>query len=164
LKFEQGEPFVIGLAYWPGGTVAEWGPATNDTNGTPGLNPCFGDVMIDGAVTNYRNYLASKGVFFATYSATVDNMAALRLTRAEETALFDRAGSGPRVLSVIAFRADKRSEARYVRSASTSLTTGTGSVERLGLLATMEGGVLDHLEWYDFDGCDSCGGSKDDNC
>ena len=33
----QGQPFVIGLAYWPGGLEEYWGPGSPNTTG---LNLC----------------------------------------------------------------------------------------------------------------------------
>lgn len=79
-----------------------------------------------------------RNVFFATFSTVTDTMAALRSTKIEEDQLFDltKALNEEQVLSVIAFRGNVRSEAQYIRSAST-ITGGTGIVERLGLLVTM---------------------------
>lgn len=33
----QGQPLIVGLAFWPGGTEADWGPGNPDLSG---LNPC----------------------------------------------------------------------------------------------------------------------------
>jgi hypothetical protein len=81
-----------------------------------------------------------RNVYFSTYATQVDTMAALRTTKQEEDQLFQlatsTAGKQP-VLSVIAFRGNVRSEAHYIRSDSTTLTGGTGVVERLGLLVTL---------------------------
>lgn len=66
---------------------------------------------------------------------TVDTLAALRTTKAEEDAIW-----GPilgvqqtEVLSVIAFRGQNRSDAKYIRSNMAALTGGTGIVEQMSL-------------------------------
>jgi hypothetical protein len=33
------------------------GPATNDTQGVPGLNPCLGEISVNAEFVNYQQYL-----------------------------------------------------------------------------------------------------------
>ena len=69
------------------------------------------------------------------FSVGVDTLAAVRGTKAEEDQIFDSLPSGKAaVLSVIAFRGQNRSEARYVRSASATTTKGIGIVSTTALL------------------------------
>lgn len=107
--------------------------------GLPGLNPCVGDVQLsDGSVINYRNTLAQNGVYFTTYAVQVDTLAAVRTSEEEETQLlaYATAENKPQVLTVIAFRNNLRSEARYVRSQSPE-SGGTGTVEKMAILLQM---------------------------
>ncbi len=93
-------------------------------------------------------------------------MTSLRTTKLEEDLLFEQAKQqigGEAVISVIAFRGNIRSEAQYIRSAS-STTVGQGVVTRLGLIATMDTGNLTALNWYNFDGCNDCGGAGSSTC
>lgn len=85
----QGDPFVIGIAYWPGANVLQWYVCYKfylkviacsaslvfvvqisttmiflvgrDPTGTgfPGYNPCIGNVSINGTSVNYQQYLVS---------------------------------------------------------------------------------------------------------
>ena len=92
-------------------------------------------------------------------------MTALRTTKLEEDLMFNLAkqSAGEQVISVIAFRENIRSEAQYIRSAS-SITGGQGVVQRLGLIVTLDNGNLTNLNWYNFDGCNECGGANSDSC
>ena len=74
-----------------------------------------------------------------------------------------KASTTEQVISVIAFRGNIRSEAQYIRSAS-AITGGQGVVARLGLIVNMDGGVLSALNWYNFDGCNACGGQGSSTC
>jgi hypothetical protein len=96
---------------------------------------------------------------------SVDTMTALRTTKLEEDLMFALAKqqAGEQVISVIAFRGNIRSEAQYIRSAST-ITGGQGVVNRLGLIVTMDTGNLTALSWYNFDGCNECGGADSSTC
>ncbi|KAL4534227.1 hypothetical protein Ndes2437B_g03515 [Nannochloris sp. 'desiccata'] len=160
-----GDPFVVGIAYWPGGTVLQWGGATTDQDGKPGLNPCLADVYVNGSVANYQEILNENNVYFSTYSMSVDSMTALRTTKLEEDLMFALAkqSGGEQVISAIAFRGNIRSEAQYIRSAS-SVTGGQGVVQRLGLIVTLDNGNLTNLNWYNFDGCNECGGADSSSC
>ena len=92
-------------------------------------------------------------------------MTALRTTKLEEDLMFNLAKTqaAEQVISVIAFRGNIRSEAQYIRSAS-SITGGQGVVNRLGLIVTMDSGNLTSLNWYNFDGCNECGGADSSTC
>jgi hypothetical protein len=92
-------------------------------------------------------------------------MAALRTTKAEDDQLFDLTVSknAEQVVSVVAFHGAVRSEPRYVRSASGG-TGGQGQVLELGLLASLDGGVLTALEWDNLGGCADCGGTSSATC
>jgi hypothetical protein len=96
---------------------------------------------------------------------SVDTMTALRTTKLEEDLMFAlaKAQTAEQVISVIAFRGNIRSEAQYIRSAS-SITGGQGVVQRLGLIVTMDNGNLTNLNWYNFDGCNDCGGADSSTC
>lgn len=37
----QGAGFYLGLAFWPGGTLDDWGPAIDSETISPGLSPCL---------------------------------------------------------------------------------------------------------------------------
>jgi hypothetical protein len=56
-----------------------------------------------------------------------------------------------------------RSEPRYVRSTDANLTTGTGQVTQLILIARYSAGNLAYLQWADL-GCSGCGGVNDARC
>jgi len=92
-------------------------------------------------------------------------MTALRTTKLEEDLMFELAKQsvGEQVISVIAFRGEIRSEAQYIRSSS-SITGGQGVVNRLGLIVNIDNGNLTALNWYNFDGCNECGGADSDTC
>lgn len=54
----QGDGFVFGVAYWPAGTLVNWGPPVN-SSGAPGLNPCLTTFTWGNVTTNYQSYLVS---------------------------------------------------------------------------------------------------------
>ncbi|RMZ54375.1 hypothetical protein APUTEX25_001951 [Auxenochlorella protothecoides] len=161
----KGDGFVVGLAYWPAGTIVNWGPAVN-ASGAPGLNPCITGMQWEGGTLNYLSYLSNQGVTFSTFMVTVDTLAALRTTKAEEDAIW-----GPilgvqqtEVLSVIAFRGQNRSDAKYIRSNMAALTGGTGIVEQMSLFIGFNRGVFAGFSWWDFGQCTACGGLVSDQC
>ncbi|PRW58472.1 Armadillo repeat-containing 8 [Chlorella sorokiniana] len=168
---KRGDPFVFGLAFWPGGLVSDWGAPYNTTTGAPGLNPCL-DAPVTGADgTNfgtYQEYLTSKGVVFGTYMIKVDTIAAARTTRAEMTqiwkAVTEKFVADDQVISVIAFRGQNRSEAQYVISNSPGRTDGTGIVQQLSLMVAWDRGTFNGLTWYNGGPCDSCGGMSSSKC
>lgn len=142
---EQGKGFVIGLAYWPGGSIADWG------NASAGLHPCFDD----------EGLLVTAGVEIATFEIEVDKMALLRTSRFTEAQLFDQAqrSNGPDVVSVVAFAGKYRSEARYIWSDDASITGGTGVVNTLSLIPDFDEGRLEFLRWRNV-GCNGCDDSQ----
>jgi hypothetical protein len=101
----QGDPFVVGLAYWPGGLQADWGTegASSDPSDPTAtatatfLHPCN---------ATHRAALAAAGAHFATFSARADRLAALKTTFPEELFLTgaNPNATAPRVISVVAFR------------------------------------------------------------
>lgn len=114
----QGDPFVVGLAYWPGGLQADWSaagdaadaaasasgaaaagedPTGTTTNGPLDLHPCN---------ATHRAALEAAGVHFAAFASRVDRLAALKTTFPEELFLTgaNPNASAPRVISVVAFR------------------------------------------------------------
>lgn len=52
----QGGGFYIGLAFWPGGTVGDWGPAIDADTTVPGLSPCL-ITSYNGTNTTHQQYL-----------------------------------------------------------------------------------------------------------
>lgn len=123
--------FPIGLAYWPGGTVEDWG------NSSAGLSPCRDAALLEGVVVS-------------AYNIKVDTIALLQTSNEIERGLFETATPG--VLSVVAFVGNIRSEARYIWSNDGEITEGTGVIDTLSLIAEYEDGELTYLRWQDF-GC-----------
>lgn len=136
------EGFVIGLAYWPGGTVADWG------NSSKGLNPCSADAGDLGDIS------------VASFELKVDTIGLLQTDAETESGLFERAN--PDVLSVVAFTKDIRSEARYIWANDVEVTggTGTGVLRNLVLIADFDDGELKFLRWQD----PGCLGCSDNRC
>ncbi|KIZ07612.1 hypothetical protein MNEG_0342 [Monoraphidium neglectum] len=113
--------FVVGLAFWPGGKEADWGDPTT------GIQPCN---------ETQRANLTSLGVHFAAYNTRIDKLSVLKTTFPEQLALTAASAEGaPLVISVVAFRSNVRSEARYVVSGAPAITGGTGFVSTLSLMS-----------------------------
>lgn len=123
------EGFPIGLAYWPGGTIEDWGNATDSTK-----NPCTAAGPLAGAEV-------------AAYNVKVDTIALMQTSNAEERRLFD--GASPAVLSVVAFAGNVRSEARYIWSDDAETTQGVGVLDTLSLIAEFDEGKLRFLRWQE---------------
>ena len=93
----------MGLAYWPGGLLADWGDPSvtsdaNDPNAAPPpLHPCN---------ATDRARLAAAGVHFASFAARADQLSALKTTFPEQLYLTGANPdvAAPRVISVVAFR------------------------------------------------------------
>ena len=167
----KGDPYVIGLAYYPGGEWESWNlTKPGDTRGIPQLNPCLGDVYYEGTgndtanaisgtgkVGNYQQILSGKGVKFATFTVNTDTMASLAISASDLAGLLDRAAPAG-VVSVAAFRGNITSPPMYVASKSPELTNEAGIVTKLGLTIALDGGVLlpGGLQWFNFDGCNGC--------
>ncbi|KAI3433419.1 hypothetical protein D9Q98_003234 [Chlorella vulgaris] len=171
----KGDPFVFGLAFWPGGTLSQWGWQYNATSGQPGLNPCLGNestLLPTGDTPKYADYLDAYSVVFATYSVKVDTIAGVRVPRVEMDAIWRSlaasfaAGSEQvqPVISVIAFRGENRSEPQYIRSNSSQLTEGTGIVKDLSLMVSWDRGNFAGFTWYNTGPCDACGGLSSSSC
>jgi hypothetical protein len=168
----KGDEYVIGLAYYPGGEWADWNVTKpGDTRGIPALNPCLGDVYYNGTgndtanaisgtgkVGNYNQILRERGVVFASFTAQTDNMASLNIPAEELRNLLNRARPAG-VVSVAAFRGNITSPPMFVASKSAELTGAAGVVTKLGLTIAMDRGILlpGGLQWFNFDGCKSCG-------
>ncbi|PSC76437.1 Armadillo repeat-containing 8 [Micractinium conductrix] len=170
----SGDPFVFGLAFWPGGTVNNWGAQYNSTDGAPGLNPCLDLPVLDpltGAQTDtYQSYLNGRKVVFASYMVKMDTLAGVRATRAEMDQLWRWVEANaetlglPPVISVVAFRGANRSEAQYVRSNSSAASDGVGIVRQLSLLVSWDRGTFAGFTWYNGGSCDDCGGLSGNRC
>ncbi|KAL4431119.1 hypothetical protein ABPG75_006375 [Micractinium tetrahymenae] len=166
----RGDPFVFGLAFWPGGKVSDWGATYNATSGAPGLNPCLElPVTTNTGQTagTYQSYLNSKGVVWGTYMIKVDTLVGLRATRAEIDQIWKQVLTSMQdspVISVIAFRGQNRSEAQYIRSNSSTETQGTGIVQQLSLMVSWDRGAFAGFTWYNGGPCDACGGPTGGTC
>ena len=126
---------TIGIAYWPSGTVDDWGNLTH---------PCVN-----------ATYLAVRGVGVATYVADASGMTAMRATRADEDGIFALASSA-RQMTVVAYTANEISPPRVIRD-------GINRASALTLLATLEKGDVKYLRWHDA-GCGTCGGVGYERC
>lgn len=125
----QGSGFYVGVAFWPGHTVQEWGLRYNTTSEEFGLSPC--NVTVDPVTkTSHRAYLvrvtasghhalciaddrvlavqAATGAVFASFEAKVDTMTALKFSAQDIMRVYNRTQnttlySYP-VLSAVVFR------------------------------------------------------------
>lgn len=166
----KGSGFYLGLAFWPGGTLDDWGPAIDLSTVTPGLSPCLlttynnTDSSNNSTPASHQQYLIDRGVVFATYEVKVDRMTVLRGNRTEQALLFGRTPNvSSNVTSVVAFRGAYRSPARYFYSNNASLTGGRGAVQELALIAQTDSGRLQSLQWNDVT-CGGCGGRNTSQC
>ena len=126
----QGRGFYVGLSFWPGGTIDDWGPVLNETTQQLGLQPCLNATAYTNATNiTHQDYLVSaafdasydrlhtecttgdcacvqiqKGVAFSTYEVRVDRMTVLRGNTTEQAALLASAANATRVVSMVAFR------------------------------------------------------------
>lgn len=109
---------------------------------------------------------SQQGVTFTTFQLTIDSMAAIRTTKAEEDVLWDPilGLQQTEVLSVIAFRGQNRSDPRYIRSNNAGQTSGTGIVQQMSLLIGFDQGQFAGFSWWDFGECTACGGLVSSNC
>lgn len=55
----QGNGFYMGIAYWPGGRIADWGATLNTTTNVKGLNPCTSNNNYNKTGISDRAYLVS---------------------------------------------------------------------------------------------------------
>lgn len=143
----QGDGFTIGLAFWSGGSLDDW----------KGILPC-----------NYedRLELISQHVFTGVFRPKVDTMTVLHGSRQDQDFIFAQQPNAT-VMSVVAYQGNNslavRSYPRFIRRFDTGETTGTGYVAALTLIARLDKGKLDYLQWHDM-GCGECGGSKASTC
>lgn len=148
---ERGKGFVVGLAWWPGGTPADWGNATNSS----AVHPCNPAV---------KDKLAAAGVQWGVYNSKVDQLMVLKTSYLETRYMMNKTLDGkPPVMTVVAFRGAVRSEPRYVMSLDSNTTRGVGFVVSLALLAKFDKGNLKYLSWYDLK-CNDCGGYSSSVC
>jgi hypothetical protein len=99
--------------------------------------------------------------YTTVFRAAVDDMAFLRGTAADETAVFDTVADA-QVMTMVAYAGNGtstvRSDPRIVRSLSGSATLGgegVGRVNSLTLIARFDEGSLQYLQWHDM-GCGAC--------
>ncbi|KAI8107766.1 hypothetical protein M9435_002794 [Picochlorum sp. BPE23] len=179
LPVNQGDDYVIGFAYWPGGVWEDWNlTLPGDTRGIPTLNPCLGEVFYNatgfnestelsqdniaaftsGKVGDYNKILSDNNVVFASFTAETDIMASFSIPASEQRKLLD-AAQGSSVLTVTAFRGNISSPPMFISSKSPELTKGSGIVKRIGLTIGLDKGILvpGGLQWFMFDGCATCG-------
>lgn len=137
-ELAKGDGFTIGLAYYPGGALSDWGT----------LNPCK---------TADRTNLTAAGVASMTFRPKLDDMTFFRGSEAEETEVLASV-AGADIMTVVAYAGGVRSEPRIVRATSSSAVVGgiqPGRVNSLTLVARFDEGRLQYLQWHDL-GCGSC--------
>lgn len=84
---KRGGEFVIGLAYWPGATIEDWGSKTD------GIQPCSGGTE-----------LAERGLHFGTFRTRVDRLTSLKTSFPEILYLTSKGNASVPVITVVAFR------------------------------------------------------------
>jgi hypothetical protein len=148
-----------------------------DTRNIPSLNPCLGsnvtfiDTSNNGSEVvkvdvDYNKRLADNGVVFGTFTVQTDIMADLNVINTlvgDHTKLIQDAAKSPsQVLSITAFRGNITSPPMYIASFSDTTTGQSGYVSKLGLIISLDKGILvpGGLEWFMFDGCNSCGSNE----
>jgi len=143
--------FTIGLAYFPNGSIDDWGD----------LDPCD---------SSNRSTLTEKGVAISSFRVSVDEMTLLRTSRQDEDGLMETTTpSQATFLSVVAFARGVRSIPRVIRVKSTYPLLLTdfagkhGRVSSLTLLARFDEGNLEDLQWENV-GCGACGGINNLQC
>ena len=88
----------------------------------------------------------------------------LGVPRAQQEAMVAGiAAEAPQIMTVVAWTAGVRSEARTVWSGAPEITGGTGRVDNLNLVAVLDRGEPLYLQWYD-PSCFACGGKADARC
>ena len=135
--------FTIGLAYFPDGTVDDWGD----------LNPCDDE---------HRTKLKDKGVAISSFRVNVDEMALLRTPRQDEDGLME--AQSATLLSVVAYARGVRSIPRVIRVKRTyprpeDFEGKHGRVSSLSLLTRFDEGKLEDLQWENV-GCGACGSDQ----
>ena len=140
--------FTIGLAYFPDGTVDDWGD----------LNPCDDE---------HRTKLKDKGVAISSFRVNVDEMALLRTPRQDEDGLMkSQSAPPPTLLSVVAYARGVRSIPRVIRVKNAyprreqDFEGKYGRVSSLSLLTRFDEGKLEDLQWENV----GCGACSSDQC
>ncbi len=134
--------FTIGLAYFPNGTVDDWGD----------LNPCDDE---------HRTKLKDKDVAISSFRVNIDEMALLRTPRQDEDGLMEKAT----LLSVVAYARGVRSIPRVIRVKKAyprreeDFEGKYGRVSSLSLLTRFDEGKLEDLQWENV-GCGACGSDQ----
>ena len=107
---------------------------------------------------------AEAGVQFAFFRSKTEKMSMLGMPRAQQEAMVAGiAAEAPQIMTVVAWTAGVRSEARTVWSGAPEITGGTGRVDNLNLVAVLDRGEPLYLQWYD-PSCFACGGKADARC
>lgn len=115
---------------------------------------------------DYNKRLADNGVVFGTFTVKTDVMADLNVINtlvADHSKLIQDAAQSPSpVLSITAFRGNITSPPMYIASFSDATTVQSGYVSKLGLIISLDKGILvpGGLDWFMFDGCNSCGSNE----
>ncbi len=53
----QGSGFYVGVAFWPGGTIEDWGPVFNAAANYTGLSPCESKAEYNATGLTHQQYL-----------------------------------------------------------------------------------------------------------
>ncbi|KAK9816056.1 hypothetical protein WJX74_007119 [Apatococcus lobatus] len=158
----RGNGFYMGIAYWPGGRIVDWGATLNATTNVKGLNPCTTTNNFNNTGISDRAYLIEQGVVFQAFELKIDTLQSLKLNQSLTDALVAEIAT-EEVITAVVFRAGYRSEPRYVWSEDTGLTHGSGYVPTLAINAVFERGALANFLWNDLT-CNSCSGILSPTC
>lgn len=53
----QGKGFYVGVAFWPGGTIEDWGPVYQSATNYTGPNPCLSGTEYNATGLTHQQYL-----------------------------------------------------------------------------------------------------------
>ena len=53
----QGKGFYVGVAFWPGGTIEDWGPVYQRATNYSGPNPCLSSTEYNATGLTHQQYL-----------------------------------------------------------------------------------------------------------
>ncbi|GMH45501.1 hypothetical protein BSKO_13458 [Bryopsis sp. KO-2023] len=137
---KKGGSIDIGFAFWPNGTLEDWGEI--DT----GVIPCD---------DNNRTILTESGAGVSFFRVKVDELTVMVTSNQFHNMLKSPArGNNDYQVSVVAFRGRYRSSPRLVSHVS-GANGDMEIVDSLTLVARFDEGHLRSLEWFDF-GCGEC--------
>ncbi|DBB09491.1 hypothetical protein WJX82_009021 [Trebouxia sp. C0006] len=162
----KGKGIFMGMAFWPGGTIADWGIISETVaNATAPLYPCTTSNNWNTTGLSDQAYLTSQGVVFATFELEVDSLMALRINYTDTLPLYTKAynNDSASIVSAVMFRGGFRSEARYIVSEDTAYSKGVGWVTSLAGIMKFSKGALTYLQWNDMT-CNKCGGKANARC